>query len=239
MVLWFASFLLVGHVGLPSAVQWLGFNCRELSARGLALYSLSADVVEMFVGLGVLFQCLRPYFTLPRGWFPARLSFRGGWWKEVALGCSVFPIVSTLNNLNSSMMPTPSTSLPVSPWEQSLLSNDLVSICFYIAVVSLVAPVWEEFIFRGFLLPSFTRYFRADVSILLSSLIFALAHFSIERLIPLTFLGMLMCVVYLRSKNILAPIILHSLWNAFAFVELVVKPEAAATWITNLFGMGV
>ena len=239
MVLWFASFLLVGHVGLPSAVQWLGFNCRELSARGLALYSLSADMVEMFVGLGVLFQCLRPYFPLPRGWFPARLSFRGGWWKEVALGCSVFPIVSTLNNLNSSMMPTPSTSLPVSPWEQSLLSNDLVSICFYIAVVSLVAPVWEEFIFRGFLLPSFTRYFRADVSILLSSLIFALAHFSIERLIPLTFLGMLMCVVYLRSKNILAPIILHSLWNAFAFVELVVKPEAAATWITNLFGMGV
>jgi len=114
-----------------------------------------------------------------------------------------------------------------------------VSICFYIAVVSLVAPVWEEFIFRGFLLPSFTRYFRADVSILLSSLIFALAHFSIERLIPLTFLGMLMCVVYLRSKNILAPIILHSLWNAFAFVELVVKPEAAATWITNLFGMGL
>ena len=108
-----------------------------------------------------------------------------------------------------------------------------------IAVVSLVAPVWEEFIFRGFLLPSFTRYFRADVSILLSSLIFALAHFSIERLIPLTFLGMLMCVVYLRSKNILAPIILHSLWNAFAFVELVIKPEAAATWITNLFGMGV
>ena len=58
MILWFASFLLVRHVGLPSAVRWLGFNCRELSARGLALYSLSADVVEMFVGLFVLFQCL-------------------------------------------------------------------------------------------------------------------------------------------------------------------------------------
>ena len=60
MILWFASFLLVGHIGLPSAVRWLGFNCQELSARGLALYSLSADVVEMFVGLFVLFQCLRP-----------------------------------------------------------------------------------------------------------------------------------------------------------------------------------
>ena len=237
MFLWFASFMLVGHIGLPSVVRWLGFNCRELSARGLAMYSLSADVVEMFVGLGVLFQCLRPYFPLPKRWFP--VSLKGRWWKEVLLGCTVFPIVSTLNNFNSNLMPIPSTTLPVSPWEQSLLSNDLVSICFYVAVVSLVAPVWEEMIFRGFLLPSFTRYFRMDVSVLLSSLIFALAHFSMERLIPLTFLGMLMCVVYARSKNILAPIILHSLWNAFAFVELIVNPAAMVNWVTTLFGLGI
>ena len=237
MILWFASFLLVGHIGLPSAVRWLGFNCRELSTRGLALYSLSADVVEMFVGLGVLYQCLRPYFPLPERWFP--VSLKGKWWKEVLLGCTVFPIVSTLNNLNSSLMPIPSSSLPASPWEQSLLSNDIVSILFYVAVVSFVAPIWEEFIFRGFLLPSFTRYFRLDLSILLSSLVFALAHFSTERLIPLTFLGMLMCVVYIRSKNILAPIILHSLWNAFAFVELIVKPDVIVKWVANMLGYGI
>jgi hypothetical protein len=52
---------------------------RELSARGLALYSLSADVVEMIVGLGVLFQCLRPYFPLPQRWFP--ISLKGKWPK--------------------------------------------------------------------------------------------------------------------------------------------------------------
>jgi hypothetical protein len=151
----------------------------------------------------------------------------------------VFPAVSALNTLNSRLMPLPVTALPVPPWEQSLLANDAVSIGFYVAVVSFVAPVWEETIFRGFLLPSFTRYFRMDVSILSSSLIFALAHFSMERLIPLTFLGVLMCVVYLRSKNILAPIILHSLWNAFAFVELVANPAAVITWVTALFGVGI
>ena len=87
--------------------------------------------------------------------------------------------------------------------------------------------------------PSFTRYFRLDLSILLSSLVFALAHFSTERLIPLTFLGMLMCVVYIRSKNILAPIILHSLWNAFAFVELIVKPDVIVKWVANMLGYGI
>ena len=74
---------------------------------------------------------------------------------------------------------------------------------------------------------------------MLSSLVFALAHFSTERLIPLTFLGMLMCVVYIRSKNILAPIILHSLWNAFAFVELIVKPDVIVKWVANMLGYGI
>jgi membrane protease YdiL (CAAX protease family) len=50
---------------------------------------------------------------------------------------------------------------------------------------------------------------------------------------------MLMCVVYVRSKNILAPIILHSLWNAFAFVELIVNPAAMVNWVTTLFGLGI
>ena len=29
------------------------------------------------MGLGVLFQCLRPYFPLPKGWFP--FSLKGRW----------------------------------------------------------------------------------------------------------------------------------------------------------------
>ena len=218
MILWFAAFLLVGHVGLPSVVTWLGFNCRELSARGLALYSLSADVVEMFVGLGVLYQCLRPYFPLPKRWFP--IALKGRWWMEILRGCVAFPIVTATVNLNSAMMPVSSASLPMSPWEQVMISNDILSVCFYIGVVSLVAPVWEEMIFRGFLMPSLTRYFRMDVAIVLSSFLFAAAHFSMERLLPLTVLGMLMCVVYIRSKNILAPIVLHSLWNFCALFEI-------------------
>ena len=71
---------------------------------------------------------------LPERWFPA--SLRGGWIKEILLGCALFPIVSTLNNLNSNMMPIPSNTLPVSPWEQSLMSNDLVSILFYVGGIS-------------------------------------------------------------------------------------------------------
>ena len=143
------------------------------------------------------------------------------------------PFVGAIGTVVAGAFVLRGNTLPVSPWEQSLMSNDLVSILFYVAVVSLVAPIWEEMIFRGFLLPSITRYFRVDVAVLLSSLIFALAHFSMERLIPLTFLGMLMCVVYIRSRNILAPIILHSLWNAFAFVELIWKPGAIFTWLLD------
>ena len=234
MVLWFASFLLVGHVGLPSAVQWLGFNCRELSARGLALYSLSADVVEMFVGLGVLFQCLRPYFPLPRGWFHNASAFSGGRGRARVLGVS----------------PRQHAHQPVQ--QHDAVSAHLPAGLPVGAVVALQRPRVHLLLHRGGV-PRGARLGRVHLPRVPPPVLHQvlprgrlhppqLAHLprpSIERLIPLTFLGMLMCVVYLRSKNILAPIILHSLWNAFAFVELVIKPEAAATWITNLFGMGV
>ncbi|KAL8192725.1 hypothetical protein R6Q57_027173 [Mikania cordata] len=90
----------------------------------------------------------------------------------------------------------------------------------YATVVSVCAPIWEEIVFRGFLLPSLTRYMALWCSILVSSLAFALAHFNMRRMLPLVFLGMVMGTVYTRSRNLLPSILLHSLWNAFVFIDL-------------------
>ncbi|KAL7229851.1 hypothetical protein ACSBR2_008410 [Camellia fascicularis] len=57
-------------------------------------------------------------------------------------------------------------------------------------------------------------------SILVSSVAFALAHFNLQRMLPLVFLGVVMGAVFSRSRNLLASMLLHSLWNAFVFVDL-------------------
>ncbi|KAF2574117.1 hypothetical protein F2Q70_00005633 [Brassica cretica] len=67
--------------------------------------------------------------------------------------------------------------LPVMPPDIYLL-RDPVAMVLYAVVVSVCAPVWEEIVFRGFLLPSLTRYMRVWCAILVSSVAFALVHFN-------------------------------------------------------------
>lgn len=59
-----------------------------------------------------------------------------------------------------------------------LMARDPVAMVLYAVVVSVCAPVWEEIVFRGFLLPSLTRYMRVWCTILVSSVAFALVHFN-------------------------------------------------------------
>ena len=85
---------------------------------------------------------------------------------------------------------------------------------------AIAAPVFEEILFRGFILPSLTRYMSTWGAIALSSFIFAAAHLSVSEILPLMILGMVLGFVYTRSKNLLAPMMVHSLWNSATMAGL-------------------
>ncbi|XP_014752488.1 uncharacterized protein LOC100833844 isoform X2 [Brachypodium distachyon] len=108
----------------------------------------------------------------------------------------------------------------VSSVEQSIVARDPVAMALYAVVVTVCAPIWEEVVFRGFLLPSLTRYMPLPWSILASAAAFALAHFNAQRVLPLIFLGVVMGGVFAKSRNLLASMVLHSLWNGFVFLDL-------------------
>ncbi|KAG6550420.1 hypothetical protein Mapa_008383 [Marchantia paleacea] len=217
MVLWFAAFWVMGSWMIPIAAQLAGFSRHTLSFRGQALYSLITDIAEGTVGIWILKRCLARFLPLPEGWFP--INLKGKWLVEACWGCLLFPLVNKLSQLNLFLLPLP-TPLTTSYVEQSMMSRDPVATLLYAVVISVCAPVWEEVIFRGFLLPSMTRYLPLWGAISVSALAFALAHFSMQRILPLTFLGLVMGFVFVRSRNLLASIVLHSLWNGFAFLEL-------------------
>ncbi len=90
-------------------------------------------------------------------------------------------------------------------------------------MVVAVAPVVEEFFFRGF----FYRALRNRMSIAVAALIdgglFGIIHFSgsgVDGLLilpPLAVLGVLFCLVYEKSGTLLAPIGMHAFNNAVAF----------------------
>lgn len=88
-------------------------------------------------------------------------------------------------------------------------------------VVIVVAPIAEEFFFRGF----FYRALRTRLGILaaaaLDGLVFGLIHFSgadtLELLPILAFLGFVFCLVYERTGTLYTTIGLHAFNNAIAY----------------------
>jgi membrane protease YdiL (CAAX protease family) len=88
-------------------------------------------------------------------------------------------------------------------------------------VIVVVAPIAEEFFFRGF----FYRALRSRLGILaaagIDGLVFGLIHFTgagtLELLPVLGFLGFVFCLVYERTGTLYTVIALHSLNNAIAY----------------------
>lgn len=217
MFLWFFSFWLVGSWIIPFVAHTAGFRKDYMTYRGQAMYSLVIDIAEGAVGLAILYRCLARFHPLPNNWF--RISWKGNWHIDACLGCLMFPLVNMLSQINLDLLPFPSP-ITASHVEKSIMARDPVAMLLYAIVVSICAPIWEEVIFRGFLLPSLTRYMPIWSSVLVSAIAFALAHFSMQRLLPLTFLGLVMGIVFVRSRNLLASMLLHSLWNGFVFLDL-------------------
>lgn len=218
-LLWIVTFWFVGSWIIPFLAHSAGFRKEALSHRGQALYSLLTDIAEGMAGITILHRCLARFRPLPSGWF--HFSWKGNWQLDVGVGCLLFPLVNRLSQINIDLVPMiPAPPVGVSSVEQSIVARDPVAMAIYAMVVVVCAPVWEEIIFRGFLLPSLTKYMPLWPAILVSAVAFALAHFNAQRVLPLVFLGVVMGAVFARSKNLLASMLLHSLWNGFVFLDL-------------------
>jgi len=82
----------------------------------------------------------------------------------------------------------------------------------------LIAPIIEEFIFRGLFQTLLRRTFSAKTSIIFSALIFSTIHFEFEVIIPLFILGLIIGWLYEHNKGLLIPIVFHIINNGMAFL---------------------
>ena len=81
-----------------------------------------------------------------------------------------------------------------------------------LSVISLVilTPILEEFIFRGFLLHRWCRTIGTQRAVILSSVIFGIVH---PDPIGAIAFGIAMCILYLRTRSLLIPILCHAINN--------------------------
>jgi membrane protease YdiL (CAAX protease family) len=101
-------------------------------------------------------------------------------------------------------------------WQMLRHIRDQMGFITALWLVGLMAPVVEEFIFRRVLLDSFTSHLGFARANFLQAALFAAIHMDASAFIPLFGLGLLLAYLARRSGGLLAPMIVHAVFNLIA-----------------------
>ena len=169
----------------------------------------------IFIGTAVLFAS---FTRKPRpehfGLRPTALWPAVGW---AALGIATFYIAVGIYTavLQPDAEQTVAQDLGADAGTFGMLAAGFMIIC--------VAPVAEEFFFRGFFYKALRSRFAVLAAAAIDGLLFGIIHFDFsgaDALLivpPLALLGFIFCLVYERTGSLYPVIALHSLNNAIAY----------------------
>jgi hypothetical protein len=97
----------------------------------------------------------------------------------------------------------------------ALATADVGLILWYALVAVILAPIIEETLFRGLLYPWLRKRVGIILAAVISAILFALFHFDARGAIQYCALGIILALVYERSRSIPAVALVHALWNAW------------------------
>jgi CAAX protease family protein len=104
---------------------------------------------------------------------------------------------------------------------QQLGANDgAIALIAVVALTCVVAPICEEFFFRGFFFPALSNWRGAWPAAILTGVVFGAIHIGsapIGDLVPLAFFGFALCLVRWWTGSLYPCIALHAVNNCVAF----------------------
>jgi membrane protease YdiL (CAAX protease family) len=218
------GFVVLGELVVPlllsPVLAWL--------LRPLASDPLLQQAASVMLLYGALMLC--PLLLLGRALRPLPAPPLGGWlqwqWRPwppllqqaLAQLLSVLPLVALAGWLLQQLWAEPSGSNPL--LEMVLTSSNPLALLLLGATALVLAPLFEETLFRGVLLPVLARHWGAGWGVVLSAACFALAHLSLGELVPLFVLGLGLGWLRLQSGRLGSCALMHSLWNGLTFANL-------------------
>lgn len=226
MMGWAGSFVAVGLAFLPLIREYAGpGGFAALTQQDKALLALANQVVATAAGIGVVNFAVREFRPLPPGLLRVDLAapFRkpDGWAAWALLGVLAAPaVVVAAGALVDALGVSDPSGRGTADAVSEILSLDGTTFASLFATTAVLAPALEETVFRGFLLPSLAKFMPTPAAVALSSVAFGLVHLSPRDTPQLTALGVLLGFSYVRSRNLLTPMLIHGAWNGTVLVVL-------------------
>jgi len=153
------------------------------------------------------------------GWLQWKIKpIKEGLFKSIIGWLMIMPLVLLIGWLMNEIIGDQGGSNPL--LEMVLGSDEFIPLFLLLITTVVLAPVFEELVFRGILLPVLVSKVGKISGVLLSALIFALAHLSVGELPPLFVLGIGLGLMRLSSGRLFPCALMHSLWNGVTFASL-------------------
>jgi len=220
------GFVVLGEVILPQLLQQRLRGLVALLPLNDAL-SQGVQVLMLYLALMAAPLLILVWMLQGRGERPSQgwLQWRWRPWSSTlgpaaGLVLMVLPAVSLCGWLIDRFWPDPGGSNPM--LELVLSSPDPRALACFALTAIVLAPLFEEALFRGVLLPVVGRRWGSGAAVLISAAVFALAHLSLSELVPLFVLGIGLGWLRWRSGRLGASVLMHALWNSLTFLNLLV-----------------
>ena len=206
--------------GLGAARLWDG------AQTAMGLESLPSGISSLAMLLGIQIGMAGfAWLTLKRagvqvnqmvGTFPPKYNWIGGLGWAIALMIFTFSFMAMVAYTAVALFPDAIADrmIPLFTAIAQEKNPFWVDVCMAL-LGSIVAPLSEEFTFRGLFLHCWSAHRSMSVGLILTGLLFALLH-------PQNFVGMfvfslVLSLLYLRTRSLWVPIGVHALYNGIIF----------------------
>jgi len=215
----FGVMMLQGVVGGIAEAARLIFGSRggssaQILANPLVLGTINILALGAMIALGLLINKLHP-----RNAFPLGTVRPGAWLAVLLVTLGGLILLSEADNVFRWLCPPPEF-LAKLMGELFLPKGHFWSSLFTIAIV---APLTEEFLFRGIILRGLLSRYRPVAAVLLTAMLFAFMHLNPWQTISAFTLGTLYGWFYLRTGSVWPGVLGHAVNNGI-FVIVTAAP---------------
>lgn len=184
---------------------------------GMFMASLAVQDI-CFVAFAVMFGGMRG--GPPATWMFGLRSPRHGWLRAAGWIAAAYGGLLAFSLAWSQLVSIDGGQLTD---DLGVKANDVAAIAGAV-LVCVLAPIAEEFLFRGLIFPALRGSVGTVWAAIGTGVLFGGVHVigsPAGALLPLALFGAMLCVVYLKTGSLLACMVLHALNNVFAYASLV------------------
>lgn len=202
----------------PASFLLNGLMAQLKDAAPELRLSTSIAATVLLFGVFPLISAWRGHVILRRG-FGLTSAGTAGWLPALLLGVCLWPIVHEVIELQRTLGVSTLTERHQQLIQQSLEALRTVSPVLVLTAMALVPAVFEELVFRGFLFNALRRVSSESATIVGSAVLFGVFHLvvtdalAIERLLPSTFLGLILGWLAWKTGSVVPGMLLHFLHN--------------------------